>query len=75
VLYERGLGVTTSLPEAYKWYAIAAASGDGESKTRVGALATQISASERDGADRLAKGYKPQPMNVAANDGPPLTAN
>jgi localization factor PodJL len=75
VLYERGLGAQTSLPEAYKWYAIAAASGDGESKTRVSALATQISAAERDAADRLAKGYKPQPMNVAANDGPPLTSN
>ncbi|HYK78339.1 MAG TPA: hypothetical protein VEU95_01870 [Micropepsaceae bacterium] len=75
VLYERGLGVQASLPEAYKWYAIAAASGDTESKTRVSALSTQISAAERDAADRLAKGYKPQPMNVAANDGPPLTSN
>ncbi|MEA2823664.1 MAG: localization factor PodJL [Alphaproteobacteria bacterium] len=75
VLYERGLGVQTSLPEAYKWYAIAAASGDSESKTRVSALTTQISAAERDAADRLAKTYKPQPMNVAANDGPPLTSN
>ena len=75
VLYERGLGVPTSLPEAYKWYAIAAASGDSESKTRVVALATQISASEREAADRLAKGYKPLPMNVAANDGPPPTSN
>ena len=75
VLYERGLGVQTSLPEAYKWYAIAAAAGDSESKTRVAALATEISAAERDAADRVAKGYKPQPMNVAANDGPPLTPN
>ena len=75
VLYERGLGVQTSLSEAYKWYAIAAASGDSESKARVDALATQISAAEREAADRIAKGYKPQPMNVAANDGPPLTSN
>ena len=75
VLYERGLGVQTSLSEAYKWYAIAAGSGDSESKARVDALATQISAVEREAADRIAKGYKPQPMNVAANDGPPLTSN
>jgi localization factor PodJL len=75
VLYERGLGVQTSLSEAYKWYAIAAAAGDSESKTRVGALATQISAADREAADRIAKGYKPQPMDVAANDGPPLTSN
>lgn len=75
VLYERGLGVQASLSEAYKWYAIAAVAGDSESKTRVAALATQIPAAERDAADRAAKGYKPQPMNVAANDGPPLTSN
>ena len=75
VLYERGMGVQTSLSEAYKWYAIAAAAGDSESKTRIDALATQISAAERDSADRIAKGYKPQPMNVAANDSPPLSSN
>jgi localization factor PodJL len=75
VLYERGLGVQASLSEAYKWYAIAAAAGDSESKTRIGALATQISAAERVAADRVAKDYKPQPVNVAANDGPPLNSN
>jgi localization factor PodJL len=70
VLYERGLGVQPSLSEAYKWYAIAAAAGDTESKARVEALANQIPAGDRDGADKTAKTYKAQPLNIAANDGP-----
>ena len=70
VLYERGLGVKPSLSEAYKWYAIAAAAGDAESKTRLEALGSQIPAADRDGADKTAKAYRPQPLNVAANDGP-----
>jgi len=70
VLYERGLGVKPSLSDAYKWYAIAAAAGDAESKTRMAALGSQIRPSERDIADRAAKSYRPQPLNVAANDGP-----
>jgi len=68
VLYERGLGVKQSLSEAYKWYAIAAASGDAESKTRVGALANQLQPAERNAADKAAKAYKPEPINIAANE-------
>ena len=68
VLYERGMGVPASLAEAYKWYAIATATGDAESKARVDALATQIQPAERDAADRAAKTYRPQAMNLAAND-------
>jgi localization factor PodJL len=70
VLYERGLGVRASLPQAYEWYAIAAAAGDSESKARAEALASQITAEEREAADNMAHGYKPRPMNLAANDGP-----
>jgi localization factor PodJL len=68
VLYERGLGVKQSFSEAYKWYAIAAASGDAESKTRVSALANQLKPGERDAANKAAKAYKPEPINIAANE-------
>ena len=68
VLYERGLGVKQSLSEAYKWYAIAAASGDAESKTRVSVLANQLQPAERASADRAVKAYKPEPINIAANE-------
>src|SRR5262249_849210 len=72
VLYERGLGVKTSLVEAYTWYSIAAAEGDAESKSRVGALATQLSASDRDAADAAAKGFKLISSDRDANEPPEL---
>ena len=53
VLYERGLGVPQSLLDAYKWYAIAAAQGDNESKSRIEALATQLSADDRAAAQHF----------------------
>jgi len=76
VLYERGLGIRTSLADAYKWYAIAAAAGDIESKTRVGALATQIPPAEREAGDKAASEFKVAPMNRDANEVPaePTTA-
>ncbi|HEY4123145.1 MAG TPA: hypothetical protein VGM36_00945 [Rhizomicrobium sp.] len=67
VLYERGLGVPQSLTEAYKWYAIAATQGDNESKARVVALTTQLSASDHDGAQKAADTFRPEPLNRAAN--------
>ena len=71
MLYEHGLGVQFSITEAYKWYAIAAEDGgDPESKTRIAALSSQIPPAERDAANRAAKVFKPQPMNVAANEEP-----
>lgn len=72
VLYERGLGVGVSLPEAYKWYSIAATGGDAESKARVEALATQIQAADKAAGDRNAQAFKTQTLNLAANDPPPL---
>ena len=47
MLYERGLGVPQSLLDAYKWYAIAAAQGDAESKARLQAIAAQMSDDDR----------------------------
>jgi localization factor PodJL len=73
VLYERGLGVPQSLVDAYKWYAIAASQGDTESKTRIDALATQISADDRAAAQRSAEQFKPQAMDRKANTAPDIT--
>ncbi len=67
VLYERGLGVPQSLLDAYKWYAIAATQGDQESKSRISALATQLSADDRAAAQRSADMFKPLPLDRAAN--------
>ncbi len=74
VLYERGMGVPQSLTDAYKWYAIAAAQGDSESKSRIDALATQLSDDDKAAAGRAAASFKPQPMDRAANNPPDLSA-
>jgi localization factor PodJL len=70
VLYERGMGVPQSLTEAYKWYSIAATQGDAESKARIDAIATQISAGERAAAEKARAEFRPEPMNPATNSPP-----
>jgi localization factor PodJL len=70
VLYERGLGVPQSLLDAYKWYAIAASQGDTESKNRIDALGTQLSADDRAAAARSAQMFKPQALDRRANATP-----
>ncbi len=67
VLYERGLGVPQSLLDAYKWYAIAAAQGDSESKSRIEAIATQLSADDRAAAQHAADTFKPAASDPRAN--------
>ena len=70
VLYERGQGVPQSLLDAYKWYAIAAAGGDTESKSRIEALATQLSADDRAAAEHAADTFKASPVDPRANTTP-----
>ena len=67
VLYERGDGVPQSLIDSYKWYSIAAAQGDAESKARLSVLKTQLSASDRDAAERAAQNFQPEPLDRNAN--------
>ncbi len=74
VLYERGMGVPQSLLDAYKWYAVAAAQGgDSESKTRIDALATQLSSADRAAAQHAADIFKAAPLDSRANVAPQLS--
>ena len=66
-LYERGDGLPKSPPDAYKWFAIAAAAGDKESKTRLALLQSSLSPADRTNAGRLATNFRPLPLNLAAN--------
>ena len=61
-----------SLLNAYKWYAIAAAQGDGESKARLQAISTQLSADARAAAQHAADTFKPGPLAARANVAPPM---
>jgi localization factor PodJL len=67
VLYERGDGVPQSLIDSYKWYAIAATGGDAESKARIAVLKTQLSATDRQAAERAAQNFRPEALNRIAN--------
>jgi localization factor PodJL len=70
VLYERGEGVPQSLIDAYKWYSVAATAGDAESKSRMDALATQLSADDKAAAQHAADSFKPVAADPRANVAP-----
>jgi localization factor PodJL len=72
VLYERGDGVPQSLLDAFKWYSIAAASGDTESKARVTVLQSQLSDADRATAQKSAATFHAAPLNRSANVPPEL---
>lgn len=67
VLYEHGDGVPQSLVEAFKWYSIAAAAGDIESKARVTALQTQLNDADKAAAQKEIAAFRPLPFDHGAN--------
>ncbi|HEY1878227.1 MAG TPA: tetratricopeptide repeat protein, partial [Rhizomicrobium sp.] len=67
ILYERGDGVPQSLADAFKWYSIAAASGDAESGARMVLLQNQISDAEKAAATRAAQAFRLSPIDHGAN--------
>ena len=67
MLYERGDGVPQSLLDAYKWYSIAAAAGDTESKQRMTTLQAQLSDSDKAAANKSSATFHAAPLNRAAN--------
>jgi localization factor PodJL len=68
VLVENGLGIEADRVEAYKWYALAAKSGDGEAIERRDALISTLSAEELTSADERIAGFRAQPASPLAND-------
>jgi hypothetical protein len=67
ILYERGDGVPQSLADAFKWYSIAAASGDAESRTRMILLRSQLSDADKAAATKAARAFRPFSIDRAAN--------
>jgi hypothetical protein len=63
---DRSSGEFTLTPNS----AIAAAQGDQESKARIDAIATQLSADDLAAAQKAAQSFKPASMQSAANDIP-----
>jgi localization factor PodJL len=60
--------VPQNLTDAYRWYVIAAKSGDTESKDRVDALSSQLTPEDRAAAETAAAEFKPQPMDARVNE-------
>ena len=73
VLYERGDGVPQSLVDAFKWYSIAAAAGDVESKARVSLLQTQLNDADKAMAAREIEAFHPLTLDHGANVPPEVS--
>jgi localization factor PodJL len=69
-LYEQGLGVNQNPAEAYKWYLVAARSGDGESRQSAERVRAKLSADAQGVAQRAAAGYRSAATTAAAASSP-----
>ena len=62
-LYESGdEGIQANLPEAYKWYLIAARAGDGDAQAAVDRLKPSLPVSERGSARAAADAFQVEPL-------------
>jgi localization factor PodJL len=68
ILHARGLGVPQDMLEAYKWFAIAAGSGDAESVKRRDIVAAALAEADLAKAQAAAKAFQPLPLDPQAND-------
>ena len=70
-LYEQGLGVAANPAEAYKWYLIAARSGDDESRQSAERIRVALSADAQAVARRAASGYRSAADTASSNAASP----
>ena len=68
ILHARGLGVPQDLIEAYKWFAVAAGSGDEESLRRRDIIAAALEESDLAKAEAAVASFRPLPLISEAND-------
>ncbi|MEZ5773539.1 MAG: SEL1-like repeat protein [Hyphomicrobiaceae bacterium] len=69
VLYENGLGVERDDLEAYKWFSLAAASGDKEALARRDEVKKRLSKASVAKAEQAVKSWRPVPADRLANEG------
>lgn len=67
VIYARGLGAGKDLGEAYKWFALAAASGDDEAGSHRDEIGRHLSSEDLAAAQRAVAAWRPRPMVAKAN--------
>ena len=68
ILHARGLGVPQDLIEAYKWFGIAASSGDAESAKRRDIIGEALSEGDKAAAEEAVATFQPVPLVSEANE-------
>lgn len=71
VLLARGLGVTQDLPQAYGWFAAAAAQGDDDAGRKRDEVAGKLTPKDLAVARSAADAWKPKTPDPTVNDPPP----
>ena len=66
MLYEQGRGVAQNTAEAYKWYLIAAKSGDEQARRNAARVRAGLSAEGRSVAELSAQAYRPTSPNPSS---------
>jgi localization factor PodJL len=67
VLKEHGLGVGKNLPEAYQWFALAAAQNDADAASRRDDVARILTTAQLQSAKAAVEAWKPEPVDPNAN--------
>lgn len=75
VMYEAGQGVEVNLAEAFKWFALAARSGDLEAGKRMQAVKAQLSKGEIAAAEKAVATWMPQPVQAVPERAKPERAS
>jgi localization factor PodJL len=70
ILHARGLGVPQDLVEAYKWFGIAANSGDEESAKRRDIIGEALSPEDKAEAEKAVATFQPIPLASEGNEVP-----
>ena len=68
ILTEHGLGLGTSLPEAYKWFALAAKAGDAEAAKRRDQIKARLDQAVLAEAEKAVAAWSPKPIPPEANE-------
>ena len=67
ILYGQGMGVPQNLGNSYKWFALAAKTGDGDAASKRDEVAAAMGPDELDDAKRLVNSWSPKKLAEGAN--------
>ncbi len=68
IFHTRGIGTNVDLVEAYKWFAVASASGDVDAKSKLTVIKEALRPEQLAEAKALVESWKPETADKAANE-------